>query len=44
MTVKLTYVFSAARTSAVNFSSLGAFKRCLQLINFDEFLRYSLID
>jgi len=28
----------------VNFSSLGAFKRSLQLVNFGEFLRYSLID
>ena len=27
-----------------NFSSLGAFKRSLQLVNFDEFLQYSLID
>ena len=31
-------------SDTVNFSSLGAFKRSLQLVNFDEFLRYSLID
>ena len=29
-------------SDTVNFSSLGAFKRSLQLVNFDEFLRYSL--
>ena len=37
-------IWNSLPSDTVNFSSLGAFKRSLQLINFDEFLRYSLIN
>ena len=38
-----TVIWNSLPSDTVNVSSLGAFKR-LQLVNFDEFLRYSLID
>jgi len=37
-------IWNSLPSDTVYFSSLGAFKRSLQLVNFDEFLRYSLID
>jgi len=43
-TERVINIWNSLPSETVNFSSLGAFKRSLQLVNFDEFLRYSLID
>jgi len=43
-TERVINILNSLPSDTVNFSSLGAFKRSLQLVNFDKFLRYSLID
>jgi len=42
-TEQVVNIWNSLPSDTVNFSSLGAFKRN-QLVNFDEFLRYSLVD
>ena len=42
-TERVINIWYSLPSDTVNFSSLGAFKRSLQLVNFDELLRYSLI-
>ena len=42
-TERVINIWNSLPPDTVNFSSLSAFKRSLQLVNFDEFLQYSLI-